>query len=50
MTDLNRRGNCEVLGIRVDRWSERTSTDIDTCWNDNCCIWLLDVYRYLLIK
>jgi len=23
---------------------------MDICWNNNYCIWLLDVYRYLMIK
>jgi len=28
MIDPNRRGNCEDWGIRVDGWSERTSTEL----------------------
>ena len=51
MTDLYRRGNCEVLGIRVDWWSERTSTghcdmlEHQLLYQITCCVLTLDDYR-----
>jgi len=50
MIDLNRSGDCEDLGIRIDCWSERTSTGYCymlerwLMYRNTWCVLILDCY------